>query len=81
MFGLLLGAAVGGAGIYLVYTYYEPVYSNPTLALLTIVILGGGFAILGGYLGLLLTMKVQKAHRAKQSSKNTKKFVPKKKRK
>lgn len=80
MFGLLIGAAVGFGGIYTVCTYYEPVYASPTLTLLTIVVLGGGCAILGGYSGLLITMKIQKAHRAKRKQ-DKRKFVPKKKRK
>ena len=80
MLGLLVGAAVGFAGIYIVCTYYEPVYASPTLTLLTIVVLGGGCAILGGYLGLLITMKIQKAGRAKRKQ-DKRKFVPKNKRK
>jgi hypothetical protein len=81
LIGLLVGGAFGGFGIYLAFKDYQPVSRSPQLALLAVLI-GAAVTVLGGYLGLLLSFKLQKGKLArKRSAKQTHQFVPRKKRK
>lgn len=79
--GLLIGGLLGGAGLYEVFTKLPIVRQSPPLALLSVLV-GAGIAVLGGYLGLLAALKVQKSKLArKRSSKQGPQFVPRKQRK
>ena len=79
--GLLIGAALGGAGVYAVWRYYPQVSDSPTASLLSIVIVGGAPTILGGYLALMLAVKAQKKKRAKGQRGHAQfQFTPRKKR-
>jgi len=80
--GVVLGGAVGASGFYLLFRFYEPVAGMPGVTLGSAIVLVGGGVLGGGYLGLLIITKVQKARRAKvRQKKSAKKFTPAKKRK
>jgi hypothetical protein len=78
--GIAIGAGVGGGLYYLLFRYYEKLAGQPTLALLSALVLIGGGILGGGYLALILTTKFQKARRAKRRSRADRgKYQPKKK--
>ena len=81
LIGLLLGGALGGYGLYLLFQNVPVVRLSPPLALLSVAA-GAGVAVLGGYLGLLLAFRLQRGKLAKKrSAKQGPQFVPRKKRK
>lgn len=81
LIGLIIGALCGGAGIYLIFKFYPRVTASPTLALLSLLVVGAGPTLLGGYLALLIAGKTHKAKRARNHRAQTPlKFVPRKER-
>jgi uncharacterized protein (DUF1501 family) len=80
--GLVIGGAVGGGAIYAVWKiYYTQVTQNPDLAIGGAVVIGGTLTVLGGYMGMLLAVKAQKASKSKSRGQTGHKFVPRNKRK
>ena len=69
--GALLGAAVGFAAAYTVFYFYEEAIGNPVLSLLIAVVLGGGFFVLGGWLGLLVGKGLARNRRDKARKRRT----------
>lgn len=80
--GVVLGGGVGAGGFYLLFRFYEPIAGMPGVTLGSAIVLVGGGVLGGGYLGLMIITKVQKARRAKARRKReAKRFVSAKKKK
>ncbi len=80
LLGVILGGVAGGSLYYLLVSYYEKMVGQPTLSLVSALILIGGGVVGGGYLALTLTTKVQKARKAKRRGRDSQqKYQSKKK--